>query len=175
MTNTLSVLEGIEDLESKYLRKEISADYVVEDLKHRGTTITKEMWYHHIKYNVKPQIVQHINANIPEMAENVVDKYFECVKGMDRLKRIIDRTIDIDDMDPQILNTYIKAEDSMRKYIETIAKLQGEFTSTSKINVQNMTVEYNNVIGQVLQDACPLCKKKFAETLEPLILKKTND
>ncbi len=170
-----SVIEGIEELETKYLKKEISADQVIEALKGQEIPVTKEGWYEHIKYKVKPQIAVELHETHPELAQDVVDKFHECLKGMDRLKRIIDRTIDIDDLDPQILNTYIKAEDSMRKYIETLAKLQGEFASPTKVNIQNMTVEYNNVIGQVLQDACPLCKKKFAETLEPLILKKTND
>ena len=167
-----SVIEGIEELETKYLKKEISADDVIEALKGQEIPVTKEGWYEHIKYKVKPQIAVELHETHTELAQDVVDKFHECLKGMDRLKRIIDRTIDIDDLDPQILNTYIKAEDSMRKYIETLAKLQGEYKGSGVIHAKNVNIEYNNVIAQVLQDACHVCKKKFAETLEPLILKK---
>jgi hypothetical protein len=153
------------DLETRYLQREITTAYVVEQLGCKLYT-----WRTHINNHVRPAVALQLSQRT-EVTDNIVDKIGEVVSGLDDLKEVITmlkKTI-LSNPDPIMLKTYLQALAELRHYTETLQKLQGEFKDTGKINVQNMHVEYNQLVGKIMQDSCPKCKGVFAESLKDII------
>ena len=71
--------------------------------------------------------------------------------------------------DPSMIKAYVSLAGELRKTIEIIAKLQGEFSTSQHVHVNTLSVEYNTVVEQIMQDACSQCKIKFTKTLAPLL------
>jgi len=174
MSNAVHLIEGIEEYERSYLKREKTLGQVLDELAEKGHKISKSQWWNHINNYVKPKVNQYLaNTNTAVISQDVIDKIGECMEGLDRLREVIEQTKTSlnSDVDPNVMKVYISAEAEFRRYIETLAKLQGEFKDVAKVQINNLNIEYNNVVGQVLQDACPNCRIKFAKTLEPLIKK----
>jgi len=168
----LKYVEGIEEIEKLFITKRVSMDDVTEWFKKKDYDVSPTSWYHHVRFNLKPQVALQVSKSVPDIANDVIDKYKECLEGLSRLRKVINRALDAPDLDPNILRVYVAAEKESRAYLETMHKLGQEFKESSNIHIENLNVEYSNVVNQVLQDACPKCKVKFAQTLEPLVKKK---
>jgi CO dehydrogenase/acetyl-CoA synthase gamma subunit (corrinoid Fe-S protein) len=167
----LCIKEGIEEYETKYLDRELTASQCIERLQTKAYT-----WRNHINNHVKPQVALQL-ANRTELVDHVVDKVGETIRGLDDVKEVLSsmKQSILNSPDPQFLKTYLQALAELRHYVEALQKLQGDFQDTNKVNIQNMHVEYNNLVGHIMQDSCPKCKTKFAQTLKPVLENVSNE
>ena len=168
----LKYVEGIEEIETLFITKRVSMEDVTEWFKKKDYDVSPSSWYHHVRYNLKPQVALQVSKSVPDIANDVIDKYNECLSGLSRLRTVINRALDAPDLDPNVLRVYVAAEKESRAYLETMHKLSSEYKENSHVHIENLNIEYSNVVNQVLQDACPKCKIKFAKTLAPLVKKK---
>ena len=163
--------DDITQYEMGYLDRTMTSTQVIEVL---GCKLYA--WRTHINNHVRPQVAIQLSERT-ELTDHIVDKIGEVVQGLDDLKDVISmmkKTI-LQNPDPIMLKTYLQALAELRHYTETLQKLQGEFRDTGKINVQNMHVEYNNLVGQIMQKSCHKCKGVFAEALKDVIKVVDND
>ncbi len=135
--------------------------------------IKPNQWYKHINYHLKPQVLDALATNREVLAAKMVDQVNEGMEQLDRLLKNVKRAEHMlgTAPDPTMIKAYATLEGEYRKTLEFLAKLSGDFKDQSIIKANNVTVEYNTVIGTVLEEACPNCKLKFAKSL-PNILKK---
>lgn len=163
--------DDITKFELDYLNKDISAEQCIQQLGTKPYT-----WRNHIKNHVKPQVAIQL-ANRGELVDAIVDKVGEVVKGLDDLKDVMANLKQqvLTSSDPNLLKLYLAGLAEVRHHTETLQKLQGDFKDTGKINVQNMHIEYNALVGHIMQDSCPQCKAKFAVSLKDVIKKVEND
>jgi hypothetical protein len=161
----ICLMEGIESIELAYLDRDMTATQVMEKLNVKPYT-----WRNHINNHVKPQLAIQL-ANRTELADHVVDKVGEVIKGLEDLKDVMSllKQNILNNPDPHQLKIYLSGLAEIRHYTETLQKLQGDFKESGKLQAQTINVQYNNLAGQILQDACPMCKKKFLTTLEPIL------
>lgn len=149
----------------KYLDREMTSTQCIEELECKIYT-----WRNHINNHVKPQLAIQL-ANRSELVDHVADKIGEVIFGLDELKEImaVMKKDLLVNPDVNMLKTYLGFLSELRHYTETLQKLQGDFKDTGKVNAQTINIQYNSLAGQILQDACPLCKKKFLVTLAPIL------
>lgn len=156
----------IRQLEKDYVEHRIIAADIAKDL-----DISTQTWYSHIKYHLTPQVIQALSVNAEVMANQVVDKIGSLIDILDILGKEIenaqDKTSIVENDKRMKALTGLIAE--KRKTIEVMAKLQGEYKDSAVIKVSNINIEYNNIMGMVMQDACPMCKQKFAEKIPNII------
>lgn len=156
------------DLEIAFSEHTLATKDICEQLE-----ITSSQWYSHINYHLMPQVYEALSTNREVLAAKIVDKVQESIEQLDRLKKNVKRAEKMlgTAPDPTMIKAYATLEGEMRKTLEFLGKLQGEFKDQSIIKANNVTVEYNTVIGTVLEEACPACKMKFAKSI-PNVLKK---
>jgi len=167
----LCLYEGIEDYENDYINKRATVDEIVDSLKEDNVEVSKTKFYNHIQHHLKTEAGLIYSANADILAAQVVDKVKELIENVEKMRdkmEAIEHSINAES-DPSMIKAYVSLAGELRKTVEILAKLQGEFSTSQHVHVNNLNVEYNNVIAQVMQDACPQCKVKFAKTLEPLI------
>lgn len=157
----------ISKIERAWIDKTMSIPDILKAL-----SITKYKWYHHVKHHLKPEVAVALSANAEILAADTVDKVGEVVEQLDRLKSKLEKFDDamqgagIDHNDYKI---WLSLETAIARNIETLAKIQGEYKDATIINANNVTVEYNQFNQMVMQEACPVCKKKFAEKMDNII------
>jgi len=164
-------MDDITGIEIDYLEKRKTSSQCIELLDCKLYS-----WRNHINNHVKPQVAIQL-ADRSEITDHIVDKVGEVIGGLDDLKevmKILKQQI-LANPDPIMLKTYLSALAELRHYTETLQKLQNEFKDNGNINVQNMHVEYNQLVGTIMQDSCPLCKSKFAVSLKDVIRKIDNN
>jgi hypothetical protein len=163
--------DDISQMEIDYLEKTISAEQCIAQLGTKPYT-----WRNHIKNHVKPQVAIQL-ANRGELVDVIVDKVGEVVRGLDDLKEVMAglKQQVLTSSDPNLLKVYLAALAEVRHHTETLQKLQGDFKDSGKINVQNMHVEYNQLVGSIMQYSCPKCKPVFADKLAGVIKKVENE
>jgi hypothetical protein len=159
--------DDITQIEIDYLNKDLSAEQCIHQLGTKPYTFRN-----HIKNHVKPQVAIQL-ANRGELVDVIVDKVGEVVRGLDDLKDVMAglKQQVLNSSDVNLLKVYLAALAEVRHHTETLQKLQGDFKDTGKINVQNMHIEYNALVGHIMQDSCPQCKAKFAVSLKDVIKK----
>jgi len=172
----LCLYDDIGIFERAYANRTLSVIDIVKQLKSKNLEASKYKWYNHIRQHLKPEVGVLLSENVPALAQEVVDKIGECVEAIEDIKTKIDQlSLSLTaDADPAIVRAYASLQAELRHWVELLAKLQGEFKDLSKITGKNVTIEYNNVMGIILQDACPVCKATFAEKL-PKIIKLNED
>ena len=138
--------------------------------------VQPNQWYKHINYHLMPQVYDTLATNREVLAAKIVDQVDKTIEALDRLEKNVKRAEKMlgTAPDPTMIKAYTTLEEQNRKTLEYLAKLQGEFKDQSIIKANNVTVEYNTVIGTVLEEACPNCKLKFAKSL-PNIIKKVDN
>ena len=159
--------EDITAIEMGYLDKELTAVQCIERLNTKPYT-----WRKHIQNHVKPQVaIQLVNRS--EITDHIADKIGHVISGLDDLTELLATLKQqvLTSSDVNLLKVYLATLAEVRHHTETLQKLQGDFKETGKINVQNMHVEYNNLVGHIMQDSCPMCKAKFAVSLKDVIKK----
>lgn len=163
--------EDISRWELGYLDRTYTAAQCIEELDCKPYT-----WRMHINTHVKPQVAIELSQR-SELTDHIVDKIGEVMQGLEDLKDVMKvmKSGLLTNPDPAMLKTYISSLAELRHYTETLQKLQNEFKDTGKINIQNMNIEYKTMVGRVMQDACPVCKQKFAVSLKDVITKVPND
>lgn len=159
------------ELEVKFAEHKISTKEICDILE-----IKSHRWYQHINYHLKPQVFQALATNKEVLAAKIVDQVNEGIAQLDRLLQNVKRAEKMlgTAPDPTMIKAYTTLESEYRKTLEFLAKLSGDFKDKSIINANNVTVEYNTVIGTVLEEACAMCKLKFAKSL-PNVLKVIKD
>ncbi len=163
----------VRQLEQDYADHKIIASDIVKDL-----DISVSTWYTHIKYHLTPQICQALSTNADVLALQIIDKQCELIEMLDVLGAEItkvqtegDHNILEDDKRMKALTGLLSEK---RKIIEVMAKMQGEYKDSTTIRANNINIEYNNLMGMVMQDACPMCKQKFATKI-PNVIKVINE
>lgn len=171
----LCLYKNMEKYELDYIHKRQSVIDIIDQLsKELDMRITKYKFYNHMKMHLNPEVAQIFSTAAPKLADEVIDKTGELIDLVDTIKGKVegfDHAINAS-TDPSTIRAYTGLVSELRHLIEALAKIQGEYKGSGVIHAKNVNIEYNNVIAQVLQDACHVCKAKFAKTLEPLILKK---
>jgi len=170
----LCLYDDVEQYERDYIHKRKTVTEIVEDLNAQGVECNRYRFYNHIKHHLKPEIAIMFSGNADMLSKEIIDKVGELIEAIDRMKgkiQSLEHSINAD-ADPSMIKAYTGLESEFRRLIETLAKISGDMKQSQTVNVANLNVEYNAVVDQVMQDACPVCKAKFAKTLEPLILKK---
>ncbi len=168
---SLCLFEDIEDYEQDYVHKRSTVDEIVTNLKQEGVDVSKTKFYNHVQHHLKTEAALVYSKNAEILAAEFVDKQKELIDNMEKMRdkmEAIEHVIN-SEADPSMIKAYVSLAGELRKTVEILAKLQGEFTSSQHVHVNTLNVEYNNVVAQILQDACPQCKVKFAKTLEPLL------
>lgn len=168
---SLCLFEEIEDYEQDYIHKRSTVAEIVESLKVDGVDVSRTKFYNHIQHHLKTEAALIYSKNAEVLSAEFVDKQKELIDNMEKMRdkmEAIEHVIN-SESDPSMIKAYVSLASELRKTIEVIAKLQGEFSSSQHVHVNTMNVEYNNVVAQILQDACPQCKVKFAKTLEPIL------
>ena len=170
---SLCLYENIEEYEQDYVNRRRTVNEIIQGLRDENVEVTKYGFYNHIRSHLKPEVALIFSQNAPLLAKEVVDNIGELIEEIERMKGKIEgleASINAE-AQPSMIKAYTGMVSEFRRMLETLAKIQGDFKGSAHIHVQNMHVEYSNVIAQVLQDACPNCRVKFAKTLEPLVTK----
>lgn len=169
----LCLYEEIATYERAYINKEKHVQDIIQELKFNGLDVTNYKWYKHIRAHVRPEVGIILAENAPVLANEAVDKIGECIEAIGKVKEQIEKVeVSLNsDADPSLIRAYTALHAEARHWLEILAKLQGEFKDVAAIKVNNLNIEYNNVVGTIMQEACPVCKAKFAEKLAPQILK----
>ena len=173
---SLCLYENIEEYEQDYVNRRRTVNEIIQGLRDENVEVTKYGFYNHIRSHLKPEVALIFSQNAPLLAKEVVDNIGELIEEIERMKGKIEgleASINAE-AQPSMIKAYTGMVSEFRRLVEGLVKLRGDFKTSSHIHVKNLNVEYNNVIGQVMQDACPSCKAKLAKTLEPLILKPSN-
>ena len=159
-------------LELSYSQKQITAKDIEEE---HGWSQAK--WYLHVKYHLKPAVIQTLSTSSEILAQQIIDKVHATIQQLDRLNKAIAKAEKMlgGAPDPSMIKAYVSLEAQLTRTMEFLAKLQGDFKDAAVIKANNVTVEYNNVIGTVIQEACPACKLKFAEKLPTILKVKTDE
>jgi len=169
----LCLFKDIEDYEMDYVKKRRTVPEIIKLLQQEHVNCTRTTFYNHIRNHLKQEIGLVYSKNAEVLAAEIVDKQGELIENIDLMRskmEAIEHAIN-SESDPSQIKAYTGLAAELRKSIELLIKLQGEFKSSNHLHINTLNVEYNNVVGQVLQDACPECKVKFAKTLEPLLTK----
>ena len=174
MTKTgcsLCLYEEIEDYEQDYINKRQTVEEIVEALKSEGVDVSRTKFYNHVQHHLKTEAALVYSKNAEVLANEFIDKQKELINNMDKMR---DKMMAIEDSissesDPSMIKAYVSLAGELRKTIEIIAKLQGEFSTSQHVHVNTLSVEYNTVVEQIMQDACSQCKIKFTKTLAPLL------
>jgi len=151
----------IGELERAWIDRTKSVQDIMEEL-----DVTKYKWYHHVKHHLKPEIAMALSSNAEILAAQTIDKVGETVDQLDRLKgkiKLLDEAMTGHSIDHNTMKVWLSLETAITKNIETLAKIQGEYKDATIINAQNITIEYNQFNQMVMQEACSVCKAKFAE------------
>ena len=166
----LCAYSGISDLERDYFSKRKSLDEIKEELKINDLQSSNYSWYQHIKYHLKPEVVKNLPAKV---IDDVIDKISVITESLDRLHKVVNMTetaMMADATDPKLIDSYLKAEAGIRANLLLLDKVQEGWQDAKSINIKSLHVEYNQMMGQVLENTCPMCKAKLAN-----ILKVTDD
>src|SRR3972149_257410 len=168
----LCLYEKIADFERAYVNKEMHVQDIISAIKSDGVQVNNWQWYKHIRSHVRPEVGVIVAETAGLLANDAMDKISECYEAVVGLKSQIDKiTTSLDaESDPVMIKAYTALSAETRHWLELLAKLQGEFKDVAKIQINSLNVEYNNVVGTVLQEACPVCKAKFIEKLSPKLL-----
>src|SRR3990172_3832263 len=172
----LCLFEHIEEYEQDYVNRRRTVNEIIAALRDDNVEATKYLFYNHMRTHVKPEVALVFSKNAELLAKEIVDDTGEFIEEIERMKgkiEAIENSINAE-AHPSLIKAYTGMVSEFRRLVEGLVKLRGDFKTSSHIHVKNLNVEYNNVIGQVMQDACPSCKAKLAKTLEPLILKPSN-
>lgn len=166
----LCLMENIKDYEEAYTKKYKTKEQIVHEL-----GITNYKWYKHMREHVVGTSLVIASEIAPDLAKQLVDVVGHSAGICDRIAEKIEEMYpDINaSSDPQLINTWIKMESELGRMLERIERISGNVGATTHIENQQVNIEYTNVVGQVMQDACPLCKEKFVKSLAPYILKNT--
>jgi|GEM_PF-4424859 len=168
----LCSIDGIEDYELKYFKREMGLKEVISQLQSHGYKVYSTNWYNHLRYHVKPEYHAIIAQNGAVLANEFIDKTEECITAIETIQSEIDSLKpELATKDPSIIKAWTGLLAESRHWLEVLAKLQGEFKNIAKIQVDNIHVEYNNVVDTVIQEACPACKLKFADKLSQKVIK----
>lgn len=168
------VFDGRGELEKSFMNKEKNAQQIVyELLKEHDIEMSVYRWYKHMKEHVYPAILPAAVDNMPELIGNVKTMVDDVAGIIDRLKTKSEKLSDkVDaDSDPNLIRTYVAMEVALGQAIERLGRVTGDLKGVTNVKQQNVKYEFNNFAGQLLQDLCPVCKAKAAETIEPLIKK----
>jgi len=174
MTKTgcsLCLYDEIEDYENDYINKKQTVEEIVATLKVLNVDVSRTKFYNHIQHHLKTEAAVIYSKNAELLASQVVDKMKELIENIEKMRdkmQAIEDSIS-SESDPSMIKAYVSLAGELRKTVEIIAKLQGDFSTSQHVHVQNLNVEYNTVVEQILQDACPQCKVKFTKTLAPLL------
>jgi len=167
----LCLYENIEEYEDDYIHKRQTVGEIVDTLKEAGVDVSKTKFYNHIQHHLKTEAALIYSKNAELLASEVVDKVEELIQNIDNMRdkmEAIEHSIN-SEADPSMIKAYVSLAGELRKTVEILAKLQGEFNTSQHVHVNNLNIEYNTVVEQILQDACPQCKIKFTKTLAPLL------
>lgn len=159
------------ELEIKFADELITTKEICDILE-----IKPNQWYTHINYHLMPQVYETLASNREILAAKIVDKVGEGIEQLDRLKNNVKRAEKMlgTAPDPTMIKAYTTLEGELRKTLEYLGKLQGDFKDQSIIKANNITVEYNMVMGTILEEACPACKLKHAQSI-PNVIKKVKN
>ena len=160
------------ELEKGYSARQIT----VRDILEKKTDWSSSQWYNHVKNHLKPEVITALATTAEVLSTQIIDKGHDTIAQLDRLNKVVVKAQNMlgGAPDPGALKAYATIESEIRKSIELLGKIQGDFKEAAIVKAKNVTIEYNNVIGTVIQEACPACKIKFAEKL-PKILKVVKD
>lgn len=172
-TCELCVFDGIEKYEKEYLDGTKQKQVIIKELSNEGLDVNNYRWYSHIREHVQPIATQTAIELAPDLAQNIIDTVGEVAGVIDRLKKKAEQMADnmTEENDPTMIKAWVSLEVALGQAVERLARVTGDLKGVTNVKQQNIKVEFNNFAGQVLQDACPTCKAKFAETLTPLLNK----
>ena len=170
---SLCLYDKIEQYEQDYINKRSTVSEIVEELQGEDVECNRYKFYNHMRNHLKPEVAMIFSQNADLLAKELVDEVGEIITMFDQVKgkiEALDHSINAD-AQPAMIKAYTGLVSEGRRLVEALATLQGKFEGSSHIHVNNLTVEYNQMKEQVLQDVCQNCKVKLAKTLEPLVFK----
>jgi hypothetical protein len=167
------LFDGIEEYETKYLDGKMQKQQVLAELRGKGVDVNNYRWYAHIRDHVQPAVSMTAMEIAPDLAQDMIDMVGDVGGIIDRLKKKAQQMgEDMEDVtDVNTIKAWVSLEVALGQALERAGRITGDLKGVTNVKQQNIKVEFNNFAGQVLQDACPTCKAKFAETLEPIIKK----
>jgi len=170
----LCLYDDIEAYETDYLEKRRTVKELIASLKQENIECNTYKFYNHIRSHLKPEIAQLYSRNAPALANELIDKRGELIDNIDKVRQKIE-ALDMSitsEAHPSLIKAWTGLLAELRHSVEVLSSIEGIGKSSSQhVHIANLNVEYKNVVAQVLQDACVNCKKKFANTLAPLIFK----
>ncbi len=150
---------------------------IIHELKEKDVDVNQYKWYNHMRNHLKPEVAQLMSANSPMLANEAIDRLGVLIQMTSTLSEKIEgfnNSIN-PDADPAQIRAYTGLISECRHMVESIAKMQGEFKGSGAIHAQTVNIQYNSVVEQIMQDVCQSCKVKLSKTLEPLILRKSEE
>jgi len=168
----LCLYEGMEDYENDYLDKKRTVKELVDSLKLDNVECTVYKFYNHIRNHLQPEVAILFSKNSELLATELVDKRGELIDALGRVGtkiEALDSSIS-SEAHPSLIKAWTGLLAEARHTIEALQSIETIGKGSSQhVHINNLNVEYKNVVAQVLQDACVNCKKKFVNTLAPLI------
>ncbi len=169
----LCVFDGIEEYERAYLDGKMQKQMVIKELIEKGLDVNNYRWYNHIRSHVQPAVIQTAIELAPALAQDMVDMVGDVAGIIDRLKTKAESMAKDtqNSNDPHTIKAWVALEVALGQAVERMHRVSGDLKGVTNVKQQNIKIEFNNFAGQVMQDACPTCKAKFAETLQPFLKK----
>ena len=170
----LCLFEGIEAYETDYLDKKRTVKELVASLKIENVDCTVYKFYNHIRSHLKPEVALLFSQNSELLATELIDKRGELIGALGLVGEKIEAlNMSItSEAHPSLIKAWTGLITEARHTVEALQNIETIGKGSSQhVHINNLNVEYKNVVAQVLQDACQNCKKKFANTLAPLISK----
>lgn len=169
----LCVFDGIKEYETAYLDGKMQKQMIIKELIGKGLDVNNYRWYNHIRSHVQPIVTQTAIEIAPALAQDMVDMVGDVAGIIDRLKGKAESMANDtkNSTDPNTIKAWVALEVALGQAVERMHRVSGDLKGVTNVKQQNITIEFNNFAGQVMQDACPTCKAKFAETLRPFLKK----
>ena len=170
----LCVYQDIDKYERAYLDNTMTKRQIFAELTKEFPDLNNYQWYNHMRNHVKPLVLAHANELAPELASDLVDMVGEMAGVIHRIKDKVEAYGEdiAPDTDPAKVKAWIAMESELGRMIERLGRISGDLKGVTKVQNQNITVNFNNMVEQIMQDVCPNCKVKLAKTLD---LTKSNE
>ena len=167
MNCELCVREDMAEYEIAYANKTLTG---VEIAKRLGIADDKfrEHYNNHVVRAVSTELIESAPM-IKKVIENRVDEIDGLIDLVKNKVESFDDSI-TSDSDPAQVRAYTGLVTEMRKLIESLDKLKND-SKIGGIKAKNVTLQFTQVIEQVMQDSCQSCKQKLSKTLIPIIKK----
>jgi len=167
----LCLIDNIEDYEKQYFEGTKQRQEIIKELQ-----TSSYKWTNHVREHVQLPVTAKVTDLAPQLVQEYVDLVHESAGIIDRIREKVEEFSPKihPDADPHLIKSYIQMESELGRMLERIGRISGDIKGMTKIQNQNVTIEYNNVIEHVLQNTCPKCKINLSKSI-PDVIKVADD